>query len=1004
MSLERLKQRALLPAVLVVFTASGFAGLIYESIWSHYLKLFLGHAAYAQTLVLAIFMGGMALGAWLASRWSPRWQDLFLAYAVIEALIGISSLVFHRVFVDLTGFAFEQVIPGLGSPFAVNSFKWVIASLLILPQSVLLGMTFPLMTGGVLRVRPERAGYALGMLYFTNSLGAAVGVLASGFYFIPEVGLPGALVAAGIVNLTVGALMVLLRPAIRTPPTAATAPSPQPRNVATLRLLLAVACLTGLSSFMYEIGWIRMLSLVLGSSTHAFELMLSAFIFGIAFGGLWVRRRIDAAGDTVRLLGFVQVAMGIAAIATLPVYSSTFRAMEFAMQSLSRSEGGYLAFNLVSHGIALAVMFPAAFFAGMTLPLITASLLRHGAGERAIGQVYAANTAGAIVGVAIAVHLGLPYLGLKGLITAGAAIDLVLGVLLLSAAGGRSPRAFAAGAGILSAGVLLVALLGVQLDAHRMSSGVYRLGNLPTPERQKVEAQIDGKTSTVSVVRFEGALALLTNGKSDGAIRVDGSDPTDDEIMMTLLGALPQILAPDARRVANIGFGTGMTTHVLLASDRIEVVDTVEIEPAMVRMAGLFRPFNARALDDPRSQVHIDDAKTYFSSRQLRYDVIVSEPSNPWVSGVSSLFSTEFYRDVRRHLNDGGLLFQWVQAYEMTPALLGTILKALETSFFHYELWMPSHGDLIIVAAKSGVVPRVDPRALENPRLRAELARFHIRTVDQLQLHRLGGSVAFAPYFASFGTPANSDFQPWLDLNAPQARFMRAGADDAGQLLEVGLPLLEMFDKDLVVPDPARLGEGSRRWLRRAGYAEQAHAVAGYIRNGDGKLLAPLSSALASDAILIRASMVDCQVAPPAQITADALASIAWLVNQHLPRQQRNSLWSFLGKNRCAKLGSLERQWLRLHAAVGAVNPAAMAESAAILLNGPLPTELTVRALSARMAGLILSDQTAVAQREFSKFRGKLGTSPNSQVLFRFLLGQADQGIRPPQPAAGDQN
>src|SRR5687767_8107269 len=165
---NKLSQRLFLPLVLVVFTASGFAGLIYESIWSHYLKLFLGHAAYAQTLVLAIFMGGMAGGAWLASRLSARWRDLLVAYAVIEAIIGTLSLVFHDAFVAVAAFAFEQALPALGSPAATHALKWTLAAALILPQSLLLGMTFPLMTGGVLRLRPERAGYAIAMLYFTN--------------------------------------------------------------------------------------------------------------------------------------------------------------------------------------------------------------------------------------------------------------------------------------------------------------------------------------------------------------------------------------------------------------------------------------------------------------------------------------------------------------------------------------------------------------------------------------------------------------------------------------------------------------------------------------------------------------------------------------------------------------------------------------------------------------------------------------------------------------------
>src|SRR5512137_1937636 len=165
----------------LVFAVSGFSGLIYESIWTHYLKLFLGHAAYAQTLVLAIFMGGMAVGAALAGRWSDRTADLLRAYAVTEAVVGLAALAFHPIFVAAVEGSYASVLPRLGSPVAVDAYKWSLAAALILPQSVLLGATFPLMTAGVIRRFPEGPGRSVAMLYFTNSVGAAAGVLVSGF-------------------------------------------------------------------------------------------------------------------------------------------------------------------------------------------------------------------------------------------------------------------------------------------------------------------------------------------------------------------------------------------------------------------------------------------------------------------------------------------------------------------------------------------------------------------------------------------------------------------------------------------------------------------------------------------------------------------------------------------------------------------------------------------------------------------------------------------------------
>ena len=974
----------------MIFTASGFAGLIYESIWSHYLKLFLGHAAYAQTLVLAIFMGGMAIGAWAASRFSSRMRDLLVAYAGVEILIGAASLVFHGVFVTLTDLAFDRVIPALGSPGAVQVFKWSLGALLILPQSVLLGATFPLLTGGVLRVRPERSGYVVAMLYFTNSLGAAGGVLASGFYFIAAAGLPGTLAAAAAVNFTVAVAVILVRPrgAEAMPAVATAGAAPAPGPIPRLRLLLAIAALTGASSFMYEIGWIRMLSLVLGSSTHSFELMLSAFILGIAFGSLAIRRRIDAGNDPLRLLGWVQVAMGIAALATLPVYRSTFLVMQSALQALAPTETGYLAFHLVSHAICLLVMFPAAFCAGMTLPLITASLLRAGAGERAVGQVYAANTAGSILGVFVAVHVGIVLLGLKGLIVAGAAIDLALGVLLLANSGGGRRPAYVAAA--LAALGVTVAIAGVQLDAHRMASGVFRTGVL-IREDYAVE-QFDGKTATISLTSSEGVLALRTNGKSEGGIRLGPGAPFGDEIMMTLLGALPQFFAPQARQAANIGFGTGLSAHVLLASPNIEVLDTIEIEPAVVAAAGRFRPRNARALEDPRSRVHFDDAKTYFSAQGKRYDVIISEPSNPWVSGVSGLFSVEFYRNTRRYLRDDGLLFQWVHIYEMTPPLIATIIGALAQNFDDFEIWLASHGDMIVVAIPKGRLPRLDAGAFANPALRAELERFNIRNVDDLLLHRVAGQAALAPYYASFGVPANSDFRPVLDLNAAFARFTRQQVDDMPRLTEAPIPVLAMFDRPRGPrADPARFSPGTRPGLRRAELAVQAQSVEAYIRTGRPDALERLPAALASDLMLLRAALLDCRIEVPPATLRRGLVGLAGAVDPYLARANRQALWKRLSDSPCASARAV-RSSLSLHRAIAAEQGAAMAAAANRLLQEELDPELAPYVAAARMAGLLLDKDRKGAMQAFQENRSKVGAGQEWDPVFRLLFGQAAGG------------
>src|SRR4051812_47767807 len=462
-------------AFYVLFTVSGFAGLIYESIWTQYLKLFLGHAAYAQSLVVAVFMGGMAAGAAWCARRSARLVNPLLAYALVEALVGVAALVFHRVFVGSTGFAFDELLPGMGGAAPALAVKLGLACLLILPQSVLLGMTFPLMSAALVRAQPRSAGESIAMLYFTNSLGASLGVLTSGFVLIEALGLPGTLQVAGMLNIAIAvAVFFVSKPSGQAQLARAGA-------VGGFDLMLAVAFFTGLASLAYEIVWIRMLSLVLGASTHSFELMLAVFILGLALGGLAMRRRVDASSPE-RLLGWVQVAMALAAAATLPVYDLTFGLMESLMSGLARNNAGYLLFNLSGAAIAALVMLPATFCAGMTLPLLTGALLRRGVGEAAIGRVYAANTLGAIAGVLLAVHIGLPLLGLKFTLLAGSLVDGILGLVLLNF---FSKKQFI-WATATSAVVLIAIGALVQLDVHKMTAGVFRHGELATSRDAKI--------------------------------------------------------------------------------------------------------------------------------------------------------------------------------------------------------------------------------------------------------------------------------------------------------------------------------------------------------------------------------------------------------------------------------------------------------------------------------------------------------------------------------------
>ena len=789
-------------AVLGLFVVSGFAGLVYQSLWSHYLGLVLGHAAYAQSLVLAIFMGGMALGAWGAARLGLRWRRLVLAYAVAEAAIGVLGLAFHPAFVGYMRVS-EGLLGALGDGVAAQLYPWLTAAVLILPACILLGATFPLLSAGWIRARQGQDARVLGGLYFANSIGAAGGALAATFLLLPRLGMPGALVVAGIANLLVAGVAAWLArgEGVDAPlaqeafvPAGGTAAARSP----VLRVVLWAGLLSGACSFVYEIGWIRLLNQALGTTAHSFELMLAAFLLGLAGGGAWVQRRGARLDDPLRTAGFAQVAMGVTALLSLLAFAQSFEWTAALVQSLARNDGGYRLFLMGSAGVAMAVMLPAAFFAGTTLPLFTLALLRAGGGEGSIGRLYAANTVGAIAGVLLMTHVLVPLLGVRLGLVLAAVGDIAIGFWLLAHARNElQPARLAVLSGLAIAG-LLAALVWGRPDPRTQLSGAFRTGHARLDDSLEVPFLRDGKTATIGVVRSSahGTLSLLTNGKSDGAMALDlDRPPGGDELTMVSLGALPLALHPQPRQVGVIGWGLGLSTHTLLGSDRVQRVETVEIEPLVHRAgAQLFGRRIGRALDDPRSQVHFDDARRFYASGQRSYDVIVSEPSNPWVSGVAGLFTTEFYRFLHGHLAEDGLLVQWLQTYEIDDALLASILAALLENFPDARLYLAQDNDLVVVACRS-TCPAADAARLRvTGELARETARIGLDGDAALAVRELGGRALLQTYVRALRASAHSDFHPVVSLQGPRTRFRADRADTLQRLADNGLPVLDLME------------------------------------------------------------------------------------------------------------------------------------------------------------------------------------------------------------------
>lgn len=921
-----------------IFAASGFAALIYESLWARYLKVFLGHAAYAQALVLAVFLFGIAVGSILVAR-AGRISRPMLCYAAAEALLALAAVYFHDIFIAAQHWGLYEILPRIGGDFAAQIFKWMLGAVLILPQAVLLGATFPLLAAGVIRHWPDSPGKTVSALYYANSAGAAVGVLAGGFILVPKIGLVGAGLTGGMLNAAIAVLVwgLARRFGEKTNPlkkveTTATA-APESENDAA-KILLLTAAVTGMSSFIYEIVWIRMISMLLGASVYSFEIMLAVFIGGLAAGSFLIRRRIDRITEPLVVLAKVQLAMGALALLSLLLYPEAFKIYAYLWGRLPSGDNIHVYHWLLGGALTAVLVLPAAVCAGMTLPLITRRLMR-GRGEASLGLVYGANTLGAIVGVFAAVHWLLPELGVKNAMAVGAFCDLAMGCALFWYA--RRTAGAAAGS-VFTAAAVAVALVFGNVPLHYAAAGIYRTGGILPGE---IIFYRDGKTASVAVVKSQkGApkdgdaeedgtppqytLSIRTNGKSDASLHYGGGY-SGDEMTMTMLGLLPLLARPHARRAANIGFGAGLTSLSLLQSPRLERLDNIEIEPAMVDGARRMGEKTAAVFSDSRNRFIFDDAKSVFARAKEPYDIIVSEPSNPWISGIGGLFTREFYRRVKTALAPDGVFVQWMPLYESSPQIFASVVAALGEEFSDFRAYLSASADMIIVATAEGAVPPLSGELFSAaPAARDFFGGYDYTSADNVEALFIGEKRHLAPYFASFHAPVNSDYFPFLEHEAPRAFFRKSLYSWAGaQSLPV--PFMEMAGARLPYP---RFSAMPRSVMALLG--ARAQSMLAGLENADGVLRQKISAV--REAACIDSDEEEEQYMVSVSNLATELMPFASVAAMH-------DVWRILAKEPCiaARLSlendSIAARYTRFWRGVSVRDAAALARDSESLLD-----------------------------------------------------------------------
>lgn len=829
----KLSKRWLHPTAVVCLLLSGVAGLVYQVAWARYLALLLGHTSYAVVAVLVAFMGGLALGnAWFG-RFADRVARPLALYAWLEIGIAAYAGVFPTYF-ELCRGAYVALAQGgtPGSPWLLL-LKFLFSAAAILIPTTLMGGTLPVMTRLVTRSLGELRARVAG-LYFINSAGAVAGVLIADFWWIPAMGLDATVFGGATLNALVGALALIVNAGLEesadrpetAPGPAGVLPGTRPvtdgaagsdgglgeerYTVGEWRLAVGAAGVSGFVAMLYEVVWTRVLALALGSSTHAFSIMLVTFIAGIT-AGAWVVGRWRARRGTFDAFGWAELALALTLLVSMGFYDLLPYAFARLGSTVVRAPEHHALYQGLQFLVCFVVMFAPALCLGMTLPLAsrvaTSELSRTG---RSVGLVFSVNTLGTVLGAALTGMVFLPYFGLARTFALGVGLNLALALVVLGRRREGLSRAAMVGAPIVVVGLMALAQAGLSDSWNRaFSLGLWRVRNLPgtVAEYRASLGQVDltyhrdGAGSTVSVNSWtnpatgKAEITLRVNGKADATSRGDLST-------QLLLAHLPLMLRPEARDVMIVGVGSGITCAAALTHASVRHVDAVEISPEVVEAARTqFAPHNRGALEEERVSVVIDDAKSFLLTSGRKYDVIISEPSNPWMAGVAGVFSGEFYETCAASLADSGVMVQWVHVYETSDDALRTVLATFTSVFPFLSVWQTLPGDLVLVGTTKPM--KYDLAAMERT-FREPSVTEDLRRADLFSLPVLLALQVVSDYNAPFlfppGTPRHGDFHPVLEYQAERGFFARGDAT-----------LHEVFNETQLRRPSTLLGEHLRR-------------------------------------------------------------------------------------------------------------------------------------------------------------------------------------------------
>lgn len=813
----------------IIIFVTGAAGLIYQVTWQKYLTRLMGSDSIATAIILGAFLGGLSFGYYLCGKFSTRVRNHFKAYALMEGIIGIWCLFFPDIFKTVESFSQYWSF----SPPLMIMIQGIFCSAILMGiPTICMGSTIPFLTRG-LSESVEEATHIHAGVYAVNTAGAFVGTLLAGFFLIPRYGLPLTVTGTAFLNLGACLFFYVLSESRETPGTARseadtaqlTTDSRQSARYSPLTLY-AIAFLSGFYVMTLENVLIRIVNFSLGSSSYSFSLIVSVFILSIAAGSYVVGRLKDIPRYMLfanQLLITLSLLLIYLSLDTWPYYAHLIRA---AFPSDITAFSAY--YCNVFAVLTLTLVIPVGLM-GATVPITFHEIKRdlENVGKHS-GILFSLNTIGNLTGSLMGGIFLYYFLNHAGVFLSAV---LLAGFSTCLAGWGNlsEGKQYVLPASVMTfLIVILLIFTPFYKESHFMVGTFLQKGFLSYSQdgpdtffkewnrNRDLKFYKDGPTATVAVTehpyppgspRAEKSLSIIVNGKSD-------SSTIGDSYLLRLLTHIPALLSEKRENAMVIGLGTGVTAGELTLYPDVECIDVAEISPAVVEALPYFRKFTNNLHTHPRVHIHIGDAFRILGRSSKKWDIILSEPSNPWVTGVDLLFTREFYKLANEHLTRNGILAQWIHTYFANISMLGMIVNTVRQEFPYSRMFLAAPGDMILLASKKPFSLRDIERAEEllkrNEKVRTSLgnirlasaesmlireiwppsyisdmfSEFEIQTMDHPRLHYMAGKIFFtgdsvpgrylfgsssAPYFEDF--LITKKYENWTDFPFSKATF-----------------------------------------------------------------------------------------------------------------------------------------------------------------------------------------------------------------------------------------